>query len=157
METTTITHSNTSSRSDGFLTLIMLPIRSRRQCQHQLGDAVQNGPMLKVLVREVVITLESSNKTYKADERGQSLYPLGANQMITRTAETSPIVHARVTAFLVLAVFGLLYIPFILIAPGDTVTTANYVIASESRFRLGIVSTLAKLRLKPTSVDAVAC
>ncbi len=62
--------------------------------------------------------------------------------MTTHVAETSPIVHARVTAFLVLAIFGLLYIPFILAAPGDAGTTANYVIASESRFRLGIVSSL---------------
>ncbi len=62
--------------------------------------------------------------------------------MTTHIAETSPIIHARVTALLVLAIFGLLYIPFILTAPTDAGTTANYVIASETRFRLGIVSNL---------------
>lgn len=54
---------------------------------------------------------------------------------------------ARVAGFLYLlsapfAIFGLMYIPANLIVPGDTATTANNIMASESLFRLSIVSAL---------------
>jgi hypothetical protein len=74
--------------------------------------------------------------------------------MTTLIAETAPIIeiplsvkHARVAAFLVLilsplAVFGMVYVPSILIVPGDAATTAKNIMASESLFRLGIASTL---------------
>ena len=67
--------------------------------------------------------------------------------MTTRTAETSPRMRARVAGFLYLglglfAPFSLLYIPSRLIVPGDAATTARNIMASESLFRLGIVSAL---------------
>ena len=41
-----------------------------------------------------------------------------------------------------LGIFGILYVPSILIVPGDAATTANNIMASESLFRLSIVSGL---------------
>ena len=67
---------------------------------------------------------------------------------MTREEETSPIKEtARVAGFLYLlvAVFGafsLVYVPSVLIVPGDAATTTNNILASESLFRLGIVSAL---------------
>jgi hypothetical protein len=60
---------------------------------------------------------------------------------------TSPLIYARVAGFLYLlllplGIFGTLYIPSILIVPGDAATTAKNIIASESLFRLGIVIAL---------------
>ena len=67
--------------------------------------------------------------------------------MTTRTAETSILIRARVVAFLMLilipvAIFGLIYVPSVLIVRGDPAVTASNIIASESLFRLGIVSAL---------------
>lgn len=66
--------------------------------------------------------------------------------MTTRTAETSPQLRARVAGFLYLmqipAIFNLLYVPSILIVPGDAARTARNIMASESLFRLSIVSAL---------------
>ncbi len=67
--------------------------------------------------------------------------------MTTRTAETSPLVRARVAGFLYLianlpAPFALIYLPSRLIVRGDAATTANNIMASESLFRLGIVGIL---------------
>lgn len=52
---------------------------------------------------------------------------------------------ARITGILILimaviAPFGMIYLPATLIVPGDAAITANHVMASESLFRLGIVS-----------------
>lgn len=52
---------------------------------------------------------------------------------------------ARITGILILimaviAPFGMLYVPSTLVVPGDATTTANHVMASESLFRLAIVS-----------------
>lgn len=52
---------------------------------------------------------------------------------------------ARITGILILimaviAPFSMLYVPSILIVLGDATTTANNVMASESLFRLAIVS-----------------
>ena len=54
---------------------------------------------------------------------------------------------ARVAGFLYLLMgpfgfFGMLYVPSILIVPGDAAITANNIMASESLFRSAIVSTL---------------
>lgn len=67
--------------------------------------------------------------------------------MTTRTAETSPFLIARVAGFLYLLViplgiFGALYVPSRLIVPGNAAATAGNLMASESLFRLGIVSDL---------------
>src|SRR5215212_10295154 len=71
---------------------------------------------------------------------------LGEIEMATRTAETSPLTRARVAGFLYLmlfpAPFGLIYVPARLIVSGDAAATANNIMASESLFRLGIVSNL---------------
>src|SRR5258708_2752535 len=67
--------------------------------------------------------------------------------MTTRTAETSTLIRARVVAFLItifipVGIFGLIYVPSVLIVHGDPAVTASNIIASESLFRLGIVSAL---------------
>jgi uncharacterized protein (DUF486 family) len=66
--------------------------------------------------------------------------------MTTRTAETSPLYRARVAGFLYLTLLPLgmfgLYVSSILIVPGDAATTAYRIMASESLFRLSIVSAL---------------
>jgi hypothetical protein len=67
--------------------------------------------------------------------------------MTTRTAETSPLVYARVAGFLYLlllplGIFGILYVPSTLIVPGDAAATANKIMASEALFRLSIVTAL---------------
>ena len=67
---------------------------------------------------------------------------------MTREKEISPIKGtARVAGllYLLVAVFGafsLVYVPSVLIVPGDAATTTNNILASESLFRLGIVSAL---------------
>jgi len=67
--------------------------------------------------------------------------------MTTRTAETSPLVRARVAGFLYLianlfAPFTLLYLPSRFIVRGDAAATASNIMASESLFRFGIVLNL---------------
>ncbi len=67
--------------------------------------------------------------------------------MITRTAQTSPLVRARVAGFLYVianspAPFALLYLPSRLIVRGDAAATANNIMASESLFRLAIAGSL---------------
>ena len=67
--------------------------------------------------------------------------------MTTRTAETSPLVRARVAGFLYLfanlfAPFTLLYLPSRFIVRGDAAGTAGNIMASESLFRLGIAGNL---------------
>ena len=67
--------------------------------------------------------------------------------MTTQTAETSPLVRARVAGALYLfanifAPFTLLYLPLRFIVRGDAAATASNIIASESLFRLGIVGNL---------------
>jgi Domain of unknown function (DUF4386) len=67
--------------------------------------------------------------------------------MATRTAETSPLVRARVAGFLYLianlfAPFTLLYLPSRFIVSGDAAGTASNIMASESLFRFGIVLNL---------------
>ena len=72
--------------------------------------------------------------------------------MASRAIETSPLMYARVAGFGYVIVF--IFSPFLvidsLIVPGDAVTTASNVIASESLFRLGIASWIFVL-----SADAV--
>ena len=66
--------------------------------------------------------------------------------MTTRIAETSPLIYARVAGLLYLMVIPLgifgLYVSSSLIVSGDAATTAKSIVASESLFRLGIVSDL---------------
>ena len=67
--------------------------------------------------------------------------------MTTHSAETSPLVRARIAGALYLlsnifAPFTLLYLPSRFIVRGDAAATANNVIASESLFRFGIVGNL---------------
>src|SRR3989440_4691853 len=67
--------------------------------------------------------------------------------MPTLTAETSPLVRARVAGALYLfanlfAPFTLLYLPYRFIVRGDAAATASNIIASETLFRFGIVGNL---------------
>jgi hypothetical protein len=74
--------------------------------------------------------------------------------MTTHTAETLPrikipfiVTRARVVAFLFLCLipiqtFGASYVPSRLVVPGDVAATARNIMASETLFRLGIVSAL---------------
>ena len=67
--------------------------------------------------------------------------------MTTRTAETSPLVRARVAGLLYLtanlfAPFTLLYLPARFIVRGDAAATVSNIMASESLFRFGIVLNL---------------
>jgi hypothetical protein len=69
--------------------------------------------------------------------------------MAIRGTETAPLIvtRARVVALLyliliALPVFGGLYVSSRLVVPGDVESTARNILASESLFRLGIVSTL---------------
>jgi hypothetical protein len=67
--------------------------------------------------------------------------------MTTRTAGTSPLIHARVAGILaillvVLGPFTLLYVPSTLIVPEDATATADNIRASESLFRIAIISDL---------------
>jgi hypothetical protein len=70
---------------------------------------------------------------------------MNSNKNTPRSAETSPLVYARVAGVLFLiivscAIFSIVYIPSSLIVPGDATATANNIMASESLFRMGIVS-----------------
>jgi len=66
--------------------------------------------------------------------------------MTTRTTDTSPLILARIAGFLYLmlfpAPFGLIYVPAHLVVRGDVAATANNIMASESLFRLGMVTNL---------------
>ena len=66
---------------------------------------------------------------------------------MTRTAETSPLVRARIAGALyltanILAPFTLLYLPSRFIVRGDPAATASNIMASVSLFRFGIVGNL---------------
>jgi len=65
--------------------------------------------------------------------------------MTNRTAETSPLVYARVAGLLYLIIFiaapfSFFFVRSTIIVPGDATATANNIMASEWLFRLGIVS-----------------
>jgi hypothetical protein len=65
--------------------------------------------------------------------------------MTNRTAGTSPLVYARITGLLLLIIaflgpFSLIYVPSTLIVPGDATATADNIRASESLFRIAIIS-----------------
>ena len=65
--------------------------------------------------------------------------------MTTRTAETSPLVYARVAGLLLVIVaaisaFSIIYVPSTRIVPGDPTATADNVRASGGLVSLGIVS-----------------
>ena len=73
---------------------------------------------------------------------------MNSNRKTARSAETSPLVYARVYFFLYLVHFGSFFnlgvVHQSLIVPGDAATTANNIMASESLFRLGFVSDLVR-------------
>ena len=86
--------------------------------------------------------------------------------MITQTAEIShsaemlPRTRARVAGLLYLSVglfapFSLLYVPSTLIVPGDVAATARHIMASETLFRLGVVSALVSQILNVVAVLAL--
>ncbi len=67
--------------------------------------------------------------------------------MTNHTTGTSPLALARLAGALYLlmvpfGIFGIMWVPSIMFVPGDTAATVNNIMASESLFRLGIVSAL---------------
>ncbi len=65
--------------------------------------------------------------------------------MAPPVVETSPLVYARLAGFLclvlvIVAPFGMMYVPSLIIVPGDAAATAGKFMASESMFRLGMLS-----------------
>ena len=58
---------------------------------------------------------------------------------IKKTARVAGLLYLLVAAF---GVFGLVYVPSVLVVPGDAAATAENILASASLFRLGIVSAL---------------
>jgi hypothetical protein len=85
------------------------------------------------------------------------------NEKVNPIKKTSKIVAILILILVVIAPFGMLYLPSTLIVPGDATTTANNVMASEPLFRLGIagdsvvflieivLSVLLYVLLKPVS------
>jgi len=90
--------------------------------------------------------------------------------MTTRTAQTSPLVYARVAGVLYLlitlvAIVAHFYVPSNIVVPGDAAATASNLAASESLFRVGsiggelvillseiVLSVLLYLLLEPVSL-----
>ena len=65
--------------------------------------------------------------------------------MTTRTAETSPLIYARVSGFLYLIIFvGAIFSGMLTsrIVPGDATATVNNILASELLFRIGFIGWL---------------
>ena len=67
--------------------------------------------------------------------------------MTTRIAETSPNTVARIAGFLYvlmipLGLFGVMYVPTVLVVAGDAVTTTKNIMANIGLFRLSIVTAL---------------
>ena len=58
---------------------------------------------------------------------------------IKKTARIAGLLYL---ALAVLSAFGLVYVPSVLIVPGDAAATANNIVTSESLFRLGFMSNL---------------
>jgi Domain of unknown function (DUF4386) len=58
---------------------------------------------------------------------------------IQKTARLSGVLYLALAA---LSAFGLVYVPSVLIVPGDAAATASNIVTSESLFRLGFVSNL---------------
>ena len=58
---------------------------------------------------------------------------------IQKTARLSGVLYLALAA---LSAFGLVYVPSMIIVPGDTAATATNIVTSESLFRLGFVSNL---------------
>src|SRR3954470_13842493 len=58
---------------------------------------------------------------------------------IQKTARLAGLLYLALAA---LSAFGLVYVPSMLIVPGDAAATANNIVTSESLFRLGFVSDL---------------
>lgn len=57
---------------------------------------------------------------------------------INRTARLAGLLYLAIA---VLSAFGLVYVPSVILVPGDAAATAHNLVASESLFRLGFVST----------------
>jgi hypothetical protein len=97
----------------------------------------------KMIREEKMNTHKTEGKRKEAELSASSSTPTRRPE--PRTAQTSPLVYARLAGFLVLLVviiapFSQLYLPATLIVPGDATATANNIGASGWLFQLGIVS-----------------
>ena len=63
---------------------------------------------------------------------------------IQKTARFAGLLYLAIAA---LSAWSLVYVPSMIIVPGDAAATANNIVASESLFRLGVVSNLATFTL----------
>lgn len=61
-------------------------------------------------------------------------------EKMTSIQKAGTLIGILLIVLVVLAFFSMLYIPSVLIVPGDATATANHVMASEGLFRLGMVS-----------------
>jgi hypothetical protein len=79
----------------------------------------------------VILAMTGHERQRRAKERKMN--------PIQKTARLSGLLYLALAA---LSAFGLVYVPSMLIVPGDAAATANNIVASESLFRLGFVSNL---------------
>jgi hypothetical protein len=82
---------------------------------------------------------------YKNDPGTAAVIPLRGIEMKNQSAKTSLVVDARVAGFLYLiiaicGIFSMMYVPSKILVPGNAAATAANILASESLFRIGIVS-----------------
>jgi hypothetical protein len=95
------------------------------------------------------LTLKSGRMEGNAKRKRVSMQAYTATPQLSspRTNLHSPQVYARTAGFLYLLLiifgaFGILYVPSQIVVTGDASTTVNNILASESLYRLGIVSEL---------------
>jgi hypothetical protein len=85
-------------------------------------------------INERIQTIEKSTFTGNLSRENKGVAKLNSIKATARFA------GALILIMAVIAPFGMLYLPSTLIVPGDATATANNIMASESLFRLGIVS-----------------
>src|SRR4028118_328596 len=104
------------------------------------GPATSNHPLPFPRQQQGDATVFTEQKRKEAEPSTSSNTPTRPSE--PRTAQTSPLVYARVAGFLYLALavlgaFGLVYVPSMIIVAGDAAATANNIGASEPLCRLG--------------------
>jgi hypothetical protein len=78
------------------------------------------------------------NETHQVRSESFSQRSIKMNS-INKTARLAGLLYL---ALAVISAFGLVYVPSVILVPGDAAATANNIVASESLFRLGFVGNL---------------